>query len=150
MNFSSEELEKDVVVYRIEEFLDIELKRPAWRAIASTYPSGERFESTDRRVYPLPNATGITVGDERTVEHRREHAVNGVVDEAVTDGRLMDHAMLRIEDVKSAIRAVPIPPFDKLIVQMEHFVLKMSLECLNVRSLPLPTTKLPPSRKEIL
>lgn len=45
---------------------------------------------------------------------------------------------------------MPVPPPDELAMEPKHLVLKTPLEYLDIRSLPLPTAKLPPSRKEIL
>lgn len=145
-----EELEEDVVIYRIKKLLDVELKRPTRAHPILACPTREHPESPHRRMRPLPDPAGIAVENERSVEDWRQQTVDRMVDKSVTDGRLVDHAMLRIENVEPMVRTVPIPPFDKLTMQTEHFVLKVSLECLDIRLPTLSATELPPSRKKIL
>lgn len=70
--------------------------------------------------------------------------MDGVMDQPVTDDRLMDDAMLWVEDVEPMIRTVTISFQNQVFMEGENVILKMPLECRDVRLVSFSTAELAP------
>ena len=65
------------------------------------------------------DATGIGIKDERTIEERIQHAVSGVMDDAVAHRSFMDDPMFGVENMKLLIRPVLVTVLDECFVKRE-------------------------------
>ena len=65
----------------------------------------ELLVAGDRTVRALPLPIGVAVEDESALEDRLAHRTEGVVDDAVAEGRRRNHAMFGVEDFDYGIAA---------------------------------------------
>lgn len=96
------------------------------------------------------DAAGVGIEDERRLEERSESAIDRMMDDPVSHGRFVNDAMFWIKDVKPLVRAVTIYAARYLFMELKEIDLNMPREKLNVRFMPLSSTELAPSRKEVL
>ncbi|HEY4500938.1 MAG TPA: hypothetical protein VJI70_01565 [Candidatus Paceibacterota bacterium] len=99
---------------------------------------------------PLPETTGVGVGDEGTVKEWVKLAVERMMEEPVAHGGLMDIAGLGVRNFEMVISSVPIGAGDEFAMKCECVRCQIALKFLHVRTLALAARKLFPRLKKIL
>lgn len=98
---------------------------------------------------PLPDTTGIGVKNKGTCKDWSEDAIDSVMNDAVSYICLMNHAVLRIEDLKTVIRSMSICFRFELPMQSKDLILKVALKILNILTRPLARFELIPGCEEV-
>lgn len=76
--------------------------------------------------------------------------MDSMMHEAITNGRLVDHAMLRIKDVEAMIWSMPIRSALKVVMQVKNMILEMALELPHIGFGTLPASEFTPGGKKII
>jgi len=125
--------DQSFVVDTVEKLSDVAFENPTGTGEVAADFSREVPQTVHRRMRAFPDAAGIGIEDERTVEERIQHAVDGMVSDAVAHRGLVDDPMFRVKNVKLLIRPVAVSVLDELLVECKKAVFQMSLKDLDVR-----------------
>ncbi|HEY4521312.1 MAG TPA: four helix bundle protein [Candidatus Paceibacterota bacterium] len=94
-------------------------------------------------------STRIRVGYKGTVKEWVELSVDGVVDETVAHGRLVDVTRLRVADLERVVRAVTIFARKKIVMERKNVVHQVVLELLHVFLLAFASHEFLPCAEQI-
>ena len=132
-----------------EKLSDVTLQDPAGlRMVYARFPSESR-ESLKRPMCPLIFPAREGIGNENRVKERIKYAVDGVMEYAVPDARLVDSPRLGVGDAEGVVAAVAVLPREKVVAERNEVVHEPEGEFLNIRFRTLGREKLPPRLKEI-
>ena len=137
------------MINAIEKFADIAFERPTRHREIATHLAREHLQSINSRVRPLPDTTGIGVKNKGTFKDWSEDAIDSVMNDAVSYICLMNHAVFRIEDLKTMIRSVSVGFCLELPMQAEDLIFKVMLKGLNIFTRTFTRLELIPGREEI-
>jgi hypothetical protein len=99
---------------------------------------------------PASLAAGIAVVDEATFVDRFQDSDQGVVDDAVPEGRCCHQAFLRVVDQELPIPPKPICPVQEFASDPEQLVLTAQLEGRSARPAALAAPRLPVGCVQVL
>ena len=127
-----EDTHKDGLVHRCKELANIALQDPARAGIVLAYLISKAPETLHRLVRPLPHSAGIRIGNKDGVKEGVELAIEGMVEEAVANGGLMDVAWFRVGDLESMVAAMSVDLAREIALEVEDIVREPILKCLYV------------------
>ena len=104
MNF--DDIRKNILVNAREELSYVALQHPAGLCIVLAHLIGERPESGKRFVGSLLDPAGKGIRYELPVEIGAKNTVDGMMEKAIPNARLVDVPRLRVGDIEGLIAAV--------------------------------------------
>ena len=125
-------LEKNAVINTGKELFDITFENPTGSGVVTAHLVDELSKTIDGFVHSFVVAAGERVGDERFVEKRIENAVDGVVQETVTDSGFVDMATFGVGDVEAVIGGVLVGVVNEVSMKCQDVIHKISVKKLDV------------------
>lgn len=95
----------------------IAFQNPRGTGVITAHAIGKRTKTVHRAMRPLSYATRIRIRDKGTVKKWIEYAVDGVMEEPVTHGCLVNVAWFWIGDTKRMISSMTVAPLRELMVE---------------------------------
>ena len=89
-------LEQDMVINGIEEFSHVAFQHEAGRRVVSARFSHHTRQRLDAFVRTLADTAGVGIGDEGRLKDWIQYLKDGMMDDPITDGGLMDVSLLGI------------------------------------------------------
>lgn len=138
------------VIHAVKKFPYITFEHPAGAGPILADFARKALQAVHSRMRPLPNAAGIRIEDERTVEKRAQYPMDRMVHNTVAHAGFVDYAMLGVEDMELFVRPVAISAGHEVVMQGEQSVFHMPFEHLNIGLTALSSAELAPCGEKIL
>jgi len=120
--------QQDLVVNAIEEFFDVALQGIALACIVVAGFGQNLFNGVDSFMCSFTNTTGKGIGDKHRLENRIQDSEHRMVQDPVSDSRLVNVPPLRIVDIKTLIRTMSIGLVFQFPVKLKNILFQIFLE----------------------
>ena len=141
---------ENFVIDIIKKLLNIAFQYEAITCVVFRDSSHYSLQNRDAFVRAESDATRERCRDKRRLENRIEHRRYSMMEDSVSDCRLVDVPLLGITDVKTFVRAVFVCFVFQIPMQLKNILFQIPLEALNVRLVPFISLKGIPRQEQIL
>ena len=145
----SENPEQDVVINAVKKSFDITLQNETRSRVISRSASRHAFKCSDTAMRAISNTARKRGPDERLFKNRVNDGKYGVVEYAITHGRLVDMALFRVGYVKSRVRTVLVRFIFQLAMERENVFLQPPFEVRHVGLVSFVALERVPRRKQV-
>ena len=149
LNSLSKNREHNGVINSVKEFTHIALKDVARACVVSGNLTKHTFSSKHSSVCSFANTTGERVDNESRLENGINNLKDCVMQNPVSNSRLMNVPPFRVVDVEVSVTSVSIGLIFQITMEFKDILFQIFLKIHNIKFVSLATLKLVPSQKEV-
>lgn len=144
-----QDVNQNIVIYRLKEFLNIALKRKARPGIIPARSAQNSSQACHAPMRPLAQTAGVRIINKAPFKYGIQDGENGVVHEAVPNQSLMDMPLFRVVNVETMIRPVPVSAASEFTPELKNVFLQIVFKNRHILFAPFSFPEFCPGREQI-